>query len=178
MAFPWPHLYEHPASVAAVTVERIWYGEEIPVLTHFFSPETRLIADLDAWLRHFQECPLQEIASVRRFERLIRLPQPLRRLIWWSALNLNGPARAGYVGTFAVTSPANQGAGMLHLLSCGTCTIHYGMFDAGGSLDVRLTFDHRVLDGAPAARALADLECVLSNEILSEVRGMRAAAAA
>ena len=34
--------------------------------------------------------------------------------------------------------------------------LHYGLFDAGGNLDVRLTFDHRVLDGAPMARALAD----------------------
>ncbi len=178
MAFPWPHLYEHPESVAAVTVERTWDGEEAPIITHFFSPETRPVADLDACLRHFQECPLQEIAAVRRFERLIRLPWPLRRLIWWSALNLHGPARARYVGTFGMTSPASHGAGMLHLLSCATCTVHYGLFDAGGSLDVRLTFDHRVLDGAPAARALADLESVLSNEILAEVRGLGTAAAA
>ena len=58
-----------------------------------------------------------------------------------------------------------------------TCTLHYGLFDTDGGLDVRLTFDHRVLDGAPAARALADLEGVLLNEVLAEVRGMRAMAA-
>ena len=178
MAFPWPHLYEHPESVAAVTVERTWDGEEVPIITHFTSPETSLLADLDARLRYFQECPLGDISAVRRFNRLIRLPWPLRRLVWWSALNLNGPSRARNVGTFGVTSPASHGAGMLHLLSPATSTIHYGLFDADGSLDVRLTFDHRVFDGAPAARALADLESVLSNEILAEVRGMGTAAAA
>ena len=178
LAFPWPHLYEHPESVAAITVERIWDGEEVPVVTHFTSPESRSLADLDSRLRHFQGCPLREISSLRRTMRSLRLPRSLRRLVLWSALNVHGPSRARYLGTFGVTSPAVHGAGMLHLLSLVTCTLHYGLLDAEGCLDVRLTFDHRVLDGAPAARALADLESVLSNEIVAEVRALKAAKAA
>jgi hypothetical protein len=46
--------------------------------------------------------------------------------------------------------------------------LHYGMIDPAGGLDMRLSFDHRVLDGVTAAKALADLEGVLLDEILQE----------
>ena len=172
LSFPWPHLYEHPVSVAAITVERTWDGEETPIIAHLVSPETRSLTDLDARLRYFQVCPLNEISAIRRAERMLRLPRPLRRLVFWAALNLNGPARARYIGTYGVSSPAIHGAGMLHLRSPATCTLHYGQFNSDSSLDVRLTFDHRVLDGGTAARALTDLENVLLHQILTEVRAI------
>ena len=59
-----------------------------------------------------------------------------------------------------------------------TASLHYGLFDDDGNLDVRLTFDHRVLDGAAAARCLVALEQTLLGDILAELQGMRWAAAA
>jgi hypothetical protein len=44
------------------------------------------------------------------------------------------------------------------------------MFDAAGGVEMRLSFDHRVLDGATAAEALADMEGVLLDEITQECR--------
>ena len=49
-----------------------------------------------------------------------------------------------------------------------TSTIHYDMFDPNGSIAMRLSFDHRVLDAAAAAGALEDLESVLLSDILRE----------
>jgi pyruvate/2-oxoglutarate dehydrogenase complex dihydrolipoamide acyltransferase (E2) component len=46
------------------------------------------------------------------------------------------------------------------------------MFADDGRIDMRLTFDHRAIDGAPVARALADMEAALHAEILSELRHM------
>jgi pyruvate/2-oxoglutarate dehydrogenase complex dihydrolipoamide acyltransferase (E2) component len=43
---------------------------------------------------------------------------------------------------------------------------------------VRITYDHRVLDGATVARALAELERVLTHEILTELRDLPPAQAA
>jgi hypothetical protein len=37
-------------------------------------------------------------------------------------------------------------------------------------VDVRLIYDHRVLDGASVARALKSLEMTLTGEILDELR--------
>ena len=39
-------------------------------------------------------------------------------------------------------------------------------------MDVRLHFDHRVLDGMPAARALAELEDALRTGIVAELNAM------
>src|SRR5262249_41183540 len=69
---------------------------------------------------------------------------------------------------------ASLGAGSLHILSPMTTTLNYGTFEPDGSLDVRLTYDHRVLDGASVARAMAALEEVLHGQILDELRALAA----
>ena len=61
---------------------------------------------------------------------------------------------------------------MATILSITTSTLHYGLFDAAGNLDFRLTFDHRVYDGALAARVLTELEATLLGAILAEVRAL------
>ena len=134
---------------------------------------TRSLADLDAHLRRSRTGPAERVAGFRRALRLARLPWPLRRLGMWLGLHASGRLRERFFGTFSVTSPAAYGAGGLSLISALTATLHYGLFDAAGRLDMRLTFDHRVFDGGTAARALAALESVLRGPILSEVRGQK-----
>jgi pyruvate/2-oxoglutarate dehydrogenase complex dihydrolipoamide acyltransferase (E2) component len=94
-------------------------------------------------------------------------------LVWWVSLNFFGRLRSHNYGTFGVTSTSGIGAGVQRIIPILTSSIHYGMFDEAGCLDMRLSFDHRVLDGATAAQALVDLEAVLLHEILDEVRGLR-----
>ena len=76
------------------------------------------------------------------------------------------------------TKLAGQGASALQLVSPLTTSLHYGVMEADGTLELRLTFDHRVLDAASVARAMTDLECVLNGEILRELRYLRAVDAA
>jgi pyruvate/2-oxoglutarate dehydrogenase complex dihydrolipoamide acyltransferase (E2) component len=90
---------------------------------------------------------------------------------WW------GRQRAEQIGTFGVSVTAGFGAATLMVLSPCTTTLHYGLFESDGSLPMRLTFDHRVIDGATAARALVELESALLGEILAELRTMAHAAA-
>ena len=68
-------------------------------------------------------------------------------------------------------APCSQ-AGILHLAILLTSTLHHGMLDSSGGLQMRLSFDHRVLDGTTAARALEELETVLLCEILQECTGL------
>jgi pyruvate/2-oxoglutarate dehydrogenase complex dihydrolipoamide acyltransferase (E2) component len=51
--------------------------------------------------------------------------------------------------------------------------LHYGLFNEAGALHVRLTWDHRVMDGAVAARILVALERTLQGDILAELTRMR-----
>jgi hypothetical protein len=107
-----------------------------------------------------------------------RVPWPIRPLLWWGALNVFGRRRCHNFGTFGLSTVAAEGAGLLHLIPVLTSMLHYGLIDGAGDLDLRLTFDHRVMDGAAAARALVDLERTLQGNILSELTRMRRVAAA
>ena len=96
--------------------------------------------------------------------------------MWWFTLNVLGRERTHNFGTFSISSVAPLGAGILHVIPVLPLSLHYGLFDDAGNLDVRLTFDHRVFDGGTAARALVQLERVLLGDILRELRDMRPAA--
>jgi hypothetical protein len=171
LPFPWPRLYEHARNIGTVTVARQYGQESIVIQAQIRSPECRSLEELDALVRGYKENPLSTVRPFCRAMTLGRLPGPLRRLVWWVTLNFLGRRRAHNFGTFGVTSTSAHGAGVLYLRPLAA-TVHYGLFDDSGCLDVRFSFDHRVLDGAIAAQALVDLEAVLLGEILDEVRNM------
>jgi pyruvate/2-oxoglutarate dehydrogenase complex dihydrolipoamide acyltransferase (E2) component len=98
-----------------------------------------------------------------------RLPLPIRRSLMWLAFNI-GSQRGTYVGTFAIAELASLGADSPTPLSIWTAALTYGLLDSEGSIDVRLTVDHRVLDGAISARVLARLEDTLNGPIAQELR--------
>lgn len=120
-------------------------------------------------VRWYKSAPVETVASFCFVIWISRLPRPLRRLCWMVGLFWDGAWRADLFGTFGVSVVGALGAAGLHILSPLTTTLNYGTFAADGSLDVRVTYDHRVLDGAPVARALAELEEVLHTEIYREL---------
>jgi hypothetical protein len=95
-------------------------------------------------------------------------------LVWWLGLNSSGRRRARHLGTFGISVVASLGASGLHLLSPLTIALNYGVLADDGSLDVRLTYDHRVLDGGPVARALGEIETVLNTQIRAELEELAA----
>lgn len=167
--FPRPHLYEYPSSIASVTVEREYEGEQGVFVFRVKHPAEYSLAETSALLRFAATAPLDDVKPFRRALRIAKLPLPLRRLMWWVALNV-GRKRANYFGTFAVSVYSALGAESLHPLSPLTTLLNYGVFAADGSCDVRIVYDHRVLDGANVARALARLEEVLRTTIVDELR--------
>jgi hypothetical protein len=177
MSFPWPHLYEHPINVASIAVERHLDDEDALFFGHLRRPETQGLMELDEALRRLKGEPVDSIPFYRRIQRVSGLPWPLRPLAWWLGLNVSGHRRARLLGTFGVSVVAGLGASTLYLLSPLTTTLNYGAIAEDGSVDVRLLFDHRVLDGATIARALEDMERVLRCEILAELRYFEALAA-
>lgn len=174
--FPWPHLYEVPASVATIMVEREYDGEPAVLGLKVKDPARRTLADLSGRVRWALTAPVGSIRCFRRSLGLGGWPRPVRRAAWWLGLNV-GRWRAGYFGTFGVSVYSALGAESLHPLSPLTATINYGVIADDGTVDVRLTYDHRVLDGATVARALARLERVLNTTICAELLYPAAAAA-
>lgn len=178
MPWIWPHLYEHPVNIASFSVEREYRGEDAVFFGQIRQPELHSLRELDATIRRHKVAPLDEIPQFRNALLLSRFPLPVRRLAWWFGLRADGAHRAHYFGTFGISVVASIGAAGLHLLSPLTTTVNYGALRWDGSLDVRLTYDHRVLDGANAARALAELEEILHGEILRELAAQERGATA
>lgn len=168
MKFPWPRFYEHPINIATLNVDRQVGDERVVLQVHIHEPETRSLQELDVLIRDFQQQPVENIASYRTALRMSRVPWPFRQWLWWGALNVFGSTRCHHFGTFCITSVGAHGSGILHVPTLLTSTLHYGMIDATGELAMRLSFDHRVLDGATAAQALEDLEDILLGEIVRE----------
>ncbi len=171
LTFPWPRFYEHPVNVATLNVDRHVGGERVVLYAHVPAPEALPLRAIDEVIRRHREDPVETLPSYRRAVLLSRVPWPLRRPVWWAGLNVLGATRCGYFGTFGISSLGAFGAGIVRLVPLLTSTLHYGMFEAGGAIAMRLSFDHRVLDGATAAEALADMEATLRHEILDECAG-------
>jgi hypothetical protein len=178
LSFPWPHLYQHPITMTSVAVERRLGDEDAVFFVHLREPHKLTLPEIDLRLRQAKEQPLESCGSFRRLLFITRLPRPLRRLVWWIGLNVSGRKRAHFLGTAGVTVYSGLGASSLHPMTLLTSTLNYGVIEADGSVDVRLIYDHRVLDGATVARALADLERALNQEIVAELRYLKSVEAA
>jgi hypothetical protein len=168
VGLPRPHLYEYQTSVGVVTVERK-VGDGVEVLAgRIKNPASRSLAELVDILRRFNQAPLWEIKEFRRVLILGRLPLLLRRLLMWIVLNI-GSQRARFFGTFALSVYSALGAESLRPLFPCTAVLNYGVIAADGTVDVRLNYDHRVMDGASIARALQLFEKILTQQIVEEL---------
>jgi pyruvate/2-oxoglutarate dehydrogenase complex dihydrolipoamide acyltransferase (E2) component len=82
--------------------------------------------------------------------------------------------RSRYFATFGVTTVGNCGVDSLRPLAPHTSCLHYGSIDPLGRVTMRLTFDHRVMDGSTPAKALVEMERFLHTDILAEVKALQA----
>jgi hypothetical protein len=174
MTFPWPHIYEHEESIAAIAVEREHKGEESVFFPKFHAPDKNPIATLDAYMRYFKDAPTEQIDEFWLGLFVSRFWRPLRRSLWWFALNVSGDIRARVFGTFGISVYSALGAESLHPISPSTVLLNFGMIDSRGDVEMRLIYDHRVLDGATVARALSRLEEVLNDQVAMELRPLPA----
>jgi hypothetical protein len=173
ICLPWPRLYEYPTSVASVAVEREYRGEKAVFFGRIGSPAELTLSEIDARIREFAEAPIESIKPFRKMLMAGRLPRFLRRLLIRLGLNLPR-SRPSLFGTFGLSVYSSLGAESLHPISPLTTTLTYGVIGPDGSVDVRLVYDHRTLDGAVVARALAKLEAELTGAIHDELRAMAA----
>lgn len=172
LSFPWGRLYEHPENVASFSLEREYEGENAVFFARVPRPEEMSLVALDKLVRRHKQAKVESVTSYRQALLLSRLPLPLRRFIWWLGLCTDGMYRAHFFGTFAISVVASFGAASLKILSPLTTTLNYGTFEPDGSIDVRLSYDHRVMDGATVARAMGHLDKVLRTQILEELQAL------
>lgn len=168
---PWPHLYEYPTSKANIIIEREFRGEPALCPVSVKDPAHQTLQNIGELLQQATLAPLETVKDFRRWMQFARLPRPLRRTLWWLGLNI-GRQRGNFFGTFGVSVYSALHAESLHPLSPLTALLNYGVISDDGHLDVRIIYDHRVMDGATVARALGRLEQILNSVILEEVRSV------
>jgi hypothetical protein len=170
LQFPWARLYEHPWMNCALAIERSYQGEPGVFVGLFRAPDHQTISQLQEALTWYKHQPLEKVGVFRRTLAVSRAPAPIRRLLWWSTLNVSGYKRAKRFGTFGLTSYGALGAESLHPISPLTTTLTFGPISPTGDVVIKLIYDHRVLDGAYIARRLRDIEIAMNRQILAELR--------
>ncbi len=168
--WPWAHLYQHPSSVAAMTMQRIVHDERWLFWVNVPNPHELTLTEIQTRLDWFQNSPVETAFSKQW--RLAHLPTPLRRLLWWLNINVASKARAKRLGTFFLSTLASRGAEIQVPPSIHTCCLTYGPLDENSVCRVTLAYDHRVMDGALVAEGLQLLEQILNTVIVDELKSL------
>jgi len=170
LSLPWPYLYEYAESTVCVMHERWIMGDLGLLPLRFHKPNAVPIQQLSEMIRRAAAAPTEETGLHRKLVAIARLPLLVRRLIL--AVGMNVPRLRKEMGTYGVSSAARWRTDLGTSRTPQPCLLSYGPADADGNVVVRLTFDHRVFDGAVAGRTLARLEEVLNSSILEELRDL------
>ena len=171
LRYPWARCYEHPYSVASVALERQFQGEPAVFFGQIIGPENHALKGIDNHLKRYKSDPIETIGIFRRVITVAKFPTFLRRFGWWISLHWFGEKRAKRLGTFGLSVYSSLGASSTHPLSPLSYLMNYGVMNERGQITVRLIYDHRIVDGAVVARALATMEALLTGPILDELEG-------
>lgn len=173
MPWPWPHLYQHPTSVATIVTHREVEDEPWLFWPRYFHADEYPLTRLQAYLERCQTEPVQVIFKQQWW--LSAFPSWLRRIVWWWTLNVSGKTRVQRCGTFFLTTVGSRGAEISHPPGFLTSGFSFGPIDEHGRSRVTLAYDHRLLDGRMVADILADLEATLNGAITAELATIPAA---
>jgi hypothetical protein len=176
LQWPWPHLYEFADSMISIMQERQIDGDIGLLPMRFRTPDIVPLRKLTEWIRLGAEAPIETSKFYRTLLWIARCPVFIRRPLWWLFLNIPR-LRRHTLGTCGVSSVGRWQTELGTTRSPIPCLLSYGPMDSEGRLMVRLNFDHRIFDGALAARVLARLEQMLNSAILEELRGLAPAEA-
>ena len=157
-------------SVATLAVNRVEDGEDRLFWARLAAPEAKPLPEIQQFIVDCATKPVEEM--FKRQLQLEMVPGFLRRTILRWNMNSFSRKRAARIGTFSLSTLAGMGAtNRFHPTIC-TTSLSYAPLDDDGNCLVTIIADHRVLDGAVVARALARLEEVLCHEMLAELRGL------
>jgi hypothetical protein len=172
VAYPTSRLYEHPHSVASISVHRDDpNGGKRLIWGRIDNAEEGGLVAIQERLDHVAHGPLNEV--FKDGMRLERLPAPIRRFSWWMAMNVQGRQRAKKIGTFSISTLAGENSLNRGHPLVTTSSLAYSRCNEDGSCLVTLIADHRVIDGMLAAKALGLLESKLVGQVLEELLILR-----
>ncbi|QVL32449.1 hypothetical protein KIH39_00595 [Telmatocola sphagniphila] len=172
LKYPWARLWQHGCNVASIAVTRELEGEQAVMFAKIREPEKMSITEIEKTLDHYINSPIEQVQPYQLMIATSKLIRPLRRLIWWTGLNWKGIWREAIFGTFGISVYSGTGADSLHPISPLTTLMNYGPIDSKGIVNVRIVYDHRVMDGMVVADSLAILQAIFDESIVDELNRM------
>lgn len=170
MRWPLPHLYEQPSTIGRMTISRIHDGDDRVFFSRMISAEKVPLQELQQQLERYRTAPVATVGDFRRQVKISHLPVPVRRLLWWIALNVSGLVRSVLFGTFSITTVSGQDVISVHPPSISPTTATYGPIANSGDVQLSIVYDHRIMDGATVAGFLNELESILNGPVADELR--------
>ncbi|NBR06968.1 MAG: hypothetical protein EBT92_14560 [Planctomycetes bacterium] len=169
MPFPFAHLYQHPFPIASVAINRIIENKEAVIFGMIQKPEEKPLTEITDSLHYFKDSSIDSVSLLKRMRRTSKFPWPIRAIIWNYGLYLSGYCKAKNFGTFSVSSVSQLNSNTIQLLTPLTSALNYGPISNNGDCIIRLTFDHRVMDGLTVAKILSYIEQTINSSIREEV---------
>lgn len=179
---PWGKTVLFNNIVAGFTVERFVNSHPAVFFGAIDKADTKSVQEIAAELKSYAEDDMEKVPHLDIQNRFNNMPWLFRRLIIW--LGMRYPAvRLKYMGaTFGLSSLGKFGIKLLIPPCVSTSTFGIGTVEdrpvvIDGKIEVRpmmtiaLNFDHRVLDGAPAARFLKDVIELMEGGLENYLQG-------
>lgn len=171
VSWPVARVYQSPYCVISLAVNRQTEAGERLFFGRLRFPEQRTLPEIQTEL---DECVTGNVRQVFKQQlRSAMLPTWLRRIGWWWRLQVDLKQKARRVGTGSMSVLASYGVhNRLHPCML-TSSLSYGPQEPDGRIWVTLQCDHRIIDGALAARAINAMHERLRTQILQELEQLK-----
>ena len=145
-------------------VEREQRGEKTVAPLRIDSADRKPVREIHDEIRHAQAMPIRNVGSVQGWEWIVRIPRPVRRLVFGVMQTRPRLAhRYGLLVAMSAVGMFGEGAGWGIALTPATVQLTVGgigkrLVLVDGELaehellSMTISFDHEIIDGAPAAR--------------------------
>lgn len=162
-------LYRFDEVNVGTMVEREQRGEKTVAPLRIDSADRKSVHEIHDEIRHAQAMPIRNVGSVQGWEWIMRIPSPVRRLMWrFIGSRPKMAHRYGMVVAMSSVGMFGDGAGWGIPVTPATVQLTVGGIArrpviANGELaeheflSLTISFDHEIIDGAPATRFAACL---------------------
>ncbi len=166
--------------VAGFTVERFVDDHLAVFFGAIADPDRKPLIEIASELKSYGEDEIESVPQLAIEDRFNKMPWLLRRLIIWVGLR-HPELRLQYMGaTFGLSSLGMHGCKLLIPPCVSTSTFGVGEVEEkpvviNGKIEIRpvmslvLNFDHRVIDGAPAARFMQEVTALIQGGLEEHV---------
>jgi pyruvate/2-oxoglutarate dehydrogenase complex dihydrolipoamide acyltransferase (E2) component len=164
--------------VAGFTVERFVGAQPAVYFGAIEKPDTKPLEKISEELQEYSEADMQQVSHLSTQHWFNHMPWLFRQIVLWVGQRFPSVRLQHMPATFGLSSLGKFGIKALIPPCASTSTFGIGEVEhrpvvRNGKIEIRpmmtlsLNFDHRMIDGAPAARFLQDIKALLEGGLES-----------